>query len=168
MVRPLLSMGAFVGGVLWVIKGSAILLGYPQPAYLFEVAPLLFALVALGLARWMPPGRARNIAVLLAATAGVLCLAAVASYLVSGEVLGPALGLGVLGLTVALAIVGRALRDRSRALGAAAFVLGAGTVPAVMVGGALATIDERLLEVPIVLLGAMWMATAGALVHVDP
>lgn len=165
MLTPLLATGAFVGGLFWVIKGGAILLGYRQPDYVFEVAPFLFALVTLGLARWVPRSRARNVAVSLAATAVVLCLVAVASYLVSGDVLGLGLGFGVLTMTIALVIVGLSLRGGGRALGALPFVLGAGTIPAVIVGGALSMIDERLLEVPIVVLGSMWMALGVALVR---
>ena len=52
MARSLVRLGgvaAIVGGLLWIIKGGAILLSGDQPRYVFEVAPLCFASGLLGL-----------------------------------------------------------------------------------------------------------------------
>ena len=49
------------------------------------------------------------------------------------------------------------------------FWTGAGTLPALAVGGALAEIDERLLEIPLVCVGLAWMRvgwTCGSVVIV--
>lgn len=162
---PWLAAAALVGGLLWVVKGAAILLGYGQPEHAFEVAPLLFALVTLGLARWLPPDRARRFGVILAVTAVLGCLVAAVASIAAGDVLGPDLLTGVVTLTAALVIVGPALRRSSAALGGLALLLGMGTIPAMLVGGAISAIDERLLEVPIVAIGLGWIAVGLALLR---
>ncbi len=86
-VIPWLAGAALLGGLLWAFKGGAILLGDHQPEYAFEVAPLLFALVTLGLARWVPPSRARRVGVVLAVTAVLGCLVAAVSSVVAGGAL---------------------------------------------------------------------------------
>lgn len=162
---PLLAGAAIVGGLLWVVKGGAILLGYGQPEYAFEIAPLLFALVTLGLTRWLPRNRARRVATVLAVTAVSACLVAAVSSVVAGHVLGPDLGIGVLAVTAALVVLGLRLRGRDVAVGGLSLLLGVGTLPAVIVGGALSAIDERLLEVPIVVIGVVWITLGVALLQ---
>lgn len=151
----MVSVGGVVGGMLWVFKGSAILLGHGQPDHAFEAAPLLFAVATLGLARLAPRGRARRVGTVLAVAAVLSCLVAAISSVRYGGVLGPDLGLGVLAMTVALVVVGWPLRRSD--VGGLPFTLGVGTIPAVPVGGALSVINERLLEVPIVLIGLVWI-----------
>lgn len=167
MLIPLLAGAAVVGGVLWVVKGGAILLGYGQPEYAFEVAPLMFALVTLGLTRWLPRSRARRVATVLAATAVGACLVAAVSSVSAGHVLGPDLGVGVLAVTAALVVVGLRLRGTGVAVGGLPLLLGVGTIPAVVVGGALSAIDERLLEVPIVVIGLVWVTIGLALLRLS-
>lgn len=156
-MRPWLAAASLVGGLLWVFKGGAILLGYGQPEHVFEVAPLLFALVTLALARSVPPSRARRSGVALALTAVLGCLVAAMSSVVAGNVLGPDLLTGVVSMTAALVVSGLALLRSRAALGGLAFALGVGTIPAMLLGGALSTIDERLLEVPVVAIGLIWI-----------
>lgn len=151
-----------------MFKGAAILLGFGQPEYAFEVAPLLFALATLGLARWVPRSRVRRVGTVLAITAVLSCLVAALSAAVSGGVLGPDLGIGVLTMTAALVVLGVPIRHSGLAVGGLPFMLGVGTIPAVLVGGALSTIDERLLELPIVLIGLAWIAVGLALVRERP
>lgn len=152
------AAAALLGGSLWILKGGVILLGYDQPPHAFEVAPLLFALATVGLARRSPPSRARLGGVVLAAVGVVASLVAAVSSLATGDVVGPDLLVGVLATTAALVVLGIALRRRGAAVGRYALLLGVGTVPAVVAGGALSFVDERLLEVPIVALGLGWVA----------
>lgn len=160
---PWLAAAALVGGLLWVVKGAAILLGYGQPEHAFEVAPLMFALVTLGLARRVPP--ARRSGVVLAMTAVLGCVVAAVASIAAGDVLGPDLLMGVVTMTAALVIVGSALRRSGAAHGGVALLLGVATIPAMLVGGAISAIDERLLEVPVVAIGLVWIALGLALLR---
>ena len=55
-------------------------------------------------------------------------------------------------------LIGQLTLERSgRAPGPLTFWIGVGTLPALAVGGALAEIDERLLEIPLVCLVLAWM-----------
>lgn len=114
---------------------------------------MLFALVTLGLASGVPPSRAGRVGIALAVTALLGCLVAAVSSVVTGNVLGPDLALGMVTMTVALAISGLALLRSGAAVGAFPLLLGLATIPATLVGGALSTADERLLEVPILAIG---------------
>lgn len=165
IVTGLLATAALVGGMLWVFKGGAVLLRYDQPEHAFEVAPLLFALVTLGLAPRVPPSRARRIGIVLAVTAVLGGLIAAASSVVTGSVLGAGLLTGTVTMTAALVIVGLGLRRSGTAVGRLLLVLGLGTIPAIAAGGALSLLDERLLEAPIVAIGLVWIAVGLALVR---
>ena len=59
--------------------------------------------------------------------------------------------------SLALLIGQLALARSGRAPAPLAFWIGVGTLPALAVGGALAEIDERLLEIPLVCVGLAWM-----------
>jgi len=157
VLRPWLGCAALIGGLLWVFKAGAILLGHGQPEHVFEVAPLLFALVTLGLANWVPTSRARRVGIPLAVTAVLGCLVAAVWSVVAGNVLGPDLAIGMVTMTVALVISGLALLRSGAAVGGSPLLLGIATIPAILVGGALSTIDERLLEVPILAIGLGWI-----------
>lgn len=76
---------------------------------------------------------------------------------VAGNVLGPDLAIGMVTMTVALVISGLALLRSGAAVGGSPLLLGIATIPAILVGGALSTIDERLLEVPILAIGLGWI-----------
>lgn len=162
--RAAMATSAAVGGAFWVIKAVAVLAGAAQPRSVFELAPLGFAVATLLLAFELRPGDRR-------APVAVGVLAVVASAvaggwdLLTGQVLGPALLTGVVGMLVALGLAGHRLRraDPEDRAARTALVLAVATVPIVVAGGALAVIDERLLEVPILLLGLAWLAFAGVL-----
>lgn len=154
---------AIVGGALWVFKGGAILLGHDQPPYAFEVAPLGFAIATLGLTRWLPTTRRRRIVTGLTVMAVTFCMVAAVATVVFGGVLGPDLGIGVLATTAALILLGMPLRRSDHLALRLPFLVGVGTIPLMLVGGALAVFDERLLELPIVLLGGLWIVLGAGL-----
>ena len=163
-----LTGAAVVGGLLWVFKGGVILLGYGQPEHAFEVAPLLFALVTLGLARQAPLRGAGRVGVAALAVVAVLCcLVAAVSSVVTGDVLGPDLLAGMVTMTAALVVAGLSLRRTDPRLGGLVLLLGTAMIPVMAVGGALSLVDERLLEVAVVAIGLAWMAVAGALLPFD-
>lgn len=93
------------------------------------------------------------------------CLVAVVASIATGDVLGPDLLMGVVTMSAALMIVGSALRRSGAAYGGVALFLGVATIPAMLVGGAISTIDERLLEVPVVAIGLVWITLGLDLIH---
>lgn len=127
---------------------------------MFEVAPLFFgvALTALALTSDLRgPRRATAIALgLLTVTAGVL--AGVTEAV--GQVWGPAIAASSLALIAGLLVLGRRASSVPHAF---AWWIGLSYVPALVVGGLLSAIHERLLEVSILTLGLMWLWLGGIL-----
>ena len=63
-------------------------------------------------------------------------------------------------------LIGQMTLPRSgQAPAAMTFWTGVGTLPALAVGGALAEIDERLLEIPLVCVGLAWMRVGWVTLH---
>lgn len=162
--RVVMAAAAAVGGALWVGKAGAILAGRQQPDHLFETAPVAFALVALVLSLEIRPAAARRVPLALAVVALLSSVLAAGWDLVTGEVLGPALMLGVLTMLVGLGLAGRRARGGRYGDRVPRWAVGiaVATVPLVVAGGVLAMrTTERALEVPILLLGLAWLALAG-------
>ena len=150
------GLAAMVGGLMWVVKGGAILLTGQQPPVVFESAMPLFAVGLLGLHARLDGrgGRLGKAGVLVAyaavASAAIVFMAPLAPfYAVAG--FGPFLGLVLLGSATLRA---RVFRPPWSALPLA---MGLGVPLLILAGGALAMISERLLEIPIVLVGLAWM-----------
>ena len=145
-----------VGGLLWVVKGGAILLIGQQPPAVFEAAMPLFAVGLLGLharldGRGGPLGKAGVLVAYgaLAAAAFVLMAPIAPFYVAAG--FGPFLGLVLLGSATLRA---RVFHPPWSALPLAT---GLGGPLLILAGGGLSLMSERLLEVPIVLVGLAWM-----------
>ncbi len=150
------GLAAMVGGLLWVVKGGSILLTGQQPPVVFEAAMPLFAVGLLGLhARLEGRGGSLGKAGVLVAyaalaAAGLLLVAPLPPfYAVAG--FGPFLGLVLVGSATLQA---RTLPPPWSALPLA---LGLGGPLLILAGGGLALMGERLLEIPIVLVGVAWM-----------
>lgn len=161
------GVAAVLGGLAWAVKGAMILVGLDQPPLLFEAAPVLFGIALLGVAySSRPPSRRRKASLGLAAVSVLAGLAALVSDLV-GEVAGVALAVSSLTLLMGLL----ALPRDGRRPAPLAWWIGVATVPALVVGGILSALDERLLEVPLVCLGLAWMVVGwtalrpGAVTH---
>ena len=154
------GVAAFLGGLAWTLKGSVILAGGDQPPLLFEAAPALFGVGLLSIAYCTKRDRRRDVALALSAVATLAGLAALVSDMV-GEVAGAALATSSVALLLGLLTLGR----RGRWPAPLAWGIGLAMVPALLVGGALSAIDERLLELPLVCLGVGWMAVGWAMLR---
>jgi len=155
------GVAALLGGLAWTLKGLVILAGGHQPPLLFEAAPALFGVGLLSIAySVMVPSRRRTAALWLAAAASIAGLAALVSDLV-GDVAGEALAISSLALLFGLLMLARSRPWPARL----AWWIGVAMVPALVVGGMLSEIDERLLEIPLVFLGMAWMAVGAAMLH---
>jgi hypothetical protein len=150
------GVAAMVGGLMWVVKGGSILLTGQQPPVVFEAAMPLFAVGLLGLharldGRGGPLGKAGVLVAYTAlASAAIALMAPLAAFLaVAG--FGPFLGLVLLGSATLQA---RVFLPPWSALPLA---MGLGGPLLLLAGGGLALISERMLEIPIVLVGLAWM-----------
>lgn len=156
----LAGVAAGIGGLAWTVKAAVILATGGQPPLLFEAAPLFFgaALTALALSSDLQ-GRRRTAAIAL----GLLTIAAGAVAGVTEaveQVWGPAIAVSSLALIAGLLLLGRRASSVPHRF---AWWIGASILPALVVGGLLSAINERLLEVSILTLGLMWLRLAGLL-----
>lgn len=169
-----------MGGACWVIKGMAILVSGDQPPFLFEIAPVFLLAGLLGLRARLGAKGGRM------ATAGVVALGlaallGLATWLLSvaaddfrttgsEEEFQPTLLLAFIALLTGLVLLGLVTR-RTQALGDRWSILPLALVIAApvigIVGGALETINERLLEIPLVLYGFGWMGLGYALISTE-
>jgi hypothetical protein len=157
-----------LGGVAWFGKAAAILATGEQPPLLFEFAPMLFGFGLLGLRLRLTPSRSWLTrtggwfaAVALILSGGDLALGAAEEGAFSSLTLATSLA-----VLAALILLGVPTRRRAALPGVARVLpltLGVATFPLLAVGGALEVIDERLLEVPFLLLAAGWIWLGAAL-----
>lgn len=150
------GLAAMVGGLMWVVKGGAILLTGQQPPAVFEAAMPLFAVGLLGLharldGRGGPLGKVGALVAYAALAAGAIVLMAPLApfYAVAG--FGPFLGLVLLGSATLQA------RVFPPPWSALPLAMGLGGPLLILAGGGLALMSERLLEIPIMLVGLAWM-----------
>ncbi len=172
------AAAAVLGGAAWVLKAGLVLATGDEPRAIFGLGLVAFVLALLGLWSVVAPagGRAARVGGILAAVtafAGVLALIVRA---VGGEDIEPADGeitlltpfvtVASFGMFLALIALGLAVR-RSRAFPHAAawlpLAMGLSAVPLLWAAGVLETVNERLVEVPIAILGLAWMGLGGAL-----
>jgi hypothetical protein len=150
------GLAAMVGGLMWVIKGRTILLTGQQPPVVFEAAMILFAVGLLGLharldGRGGSLGKARVLVTYAALASAAIVLMAPLSPFFAVAGFGTFLGLVLLG---SAALQARVFPPPWSAL---PLVMGLGSPLLILVGGGLAPISERLLEIPIVMVGLAWM-----------
>ncbi len=178
LLRRCAAGAAVIGGAAWTVKAGVTLATGDEPAFAFAVGSALFPFALLGL--WSivrrVDGRAARIGGVLAAAAAVSVVLATLVRAVGGSavegsedevtVLTPFAAIAGLGTFAALLALGVAVR-RARALAAGwAFLpwaMGVAAIPLLVIGGALETVNERLLELPIALLGLGWIALGIAL-----
>lgn len=154
------GFAAVAGGLAWIVKGGMILAVGVQPPLLFELGPALFAVGLLAVfLRLEPRGRIRQAGAVLAAFAVIAGAVSLVAPVDDGD-FSLALLVSSVALIAGLTLLGVAARRESLfgpgAASSLPLYLGLGTIPALMVGGGLAVIHERLLEIPVVLLGVLW------------
>ena len=159
------GLAAIVGGLMWVVKGGSILLTGQQPPVVFEAALPLFAVGLLGLharldGRGGTLGKAGVLVAYAALAAAAIALVAPLPpfYAVAG--FGPFLGLMLLGGATLQAGV------FPPPWSALPLAMGLGAPLLILAGGGLALISERLLEIPIVLVGLARMLLGYSVVAV--
>lgn len=172
------AAAAVVGGAAWILKAGLTLATGNEPPAAFAIGLALFPFALLGL--WSlvrdAPGRSAQIGGSLAAAAAISVVVAVLVRAIGGAdvepredeitVLTPFMALAGFGTFAALFALGIAVR-RDGALAARyaglPWGMGMATVPLLILGGALEAVDERLLELPIALLGLGWLILGVAL-----
>ena len=168
---------AVVGGAMWAAKGLAILATGEQPPLLFEIPLVLFPVGLLGLharmrghtGRLRAAGGVVSVIALVAGAAAVVILSVdpdaegvVPGVAIAGSALATVAGLVLLGLVARRAEIFRPPWHRLPLL------LGIATpLLFTVVGGVLAAINERLLEVPLVLAAAAWVRLGTLIAAVD-
>ncbi len=160
------AVAAALGGAAWLIKAVAILATGDQPPLVFEVAPLMFALALLGM-RAMLGARPQECtgvvggwAAAVAAALAVASLAMTFGASSSGEGFSPltfSTFLCVLGGLILIGLASRHRTELARPVRVLPLLLGVFTFPLVAVGGVLEAVNERLLELPLVVLGLAWI-----------
>jgi hypothetical protein len=177
-VRQLLvvsGVSALLGASLVAYKGVAILATGNQPDHTFEIAPFFFGLSALTLVHALMSDLRRPRWLLatfgwLAASAGAV--AAIAHFVGREDDFGD-LGylVNFVSIVVLLFLIGRDIR-RKRLLGTWSFappLLAWTLVLLIPVGAVLESIDERLLEIPLLGVAVGWtMLGVGALTTSRP
>ena len=163
-VRRSAGVAAVLAGLCWLVKSMAVLAAGTQPGLVFELAPALQTLAVAGLAFAFPAGAVRRTVALLALLAGMAT--AGLAVLMPGHV---AVNVAILAATLlvlaALFLVGGAVH-KQKVLGRWSRLprrLAFWTVPLVLAGGLLSMVNERLLEVPLLLLGLGWLWLGGLL-----
>ena len=160
----LAGVAALIGGLLWIVKSLSILIADKQPDFVFEVAPLFFAIATIGVVlvwednQGSPRQNVRTFAFVGVVAGGV----AAGTYVAGGDELlfGVAIATAVILVIGLLGYTGRDLR-RDQALGrwsALPLALALSFLLAIPVGGVLEGLNERLLEIPLLLIGIGWVA----------
>lgn len=150
------GLAAVIGGLMWVVKGASILLTGNQPPFIFEAAMPLFAVGVVGLGarlgeRRGPLGTAGVVLAYVAATSAVVAFATELAPFIAVAGFGPFLGLILVGSANLQA------RIFPSPWSALPLGIGLGGPVLILAGGGLALINERLLEVPLVMVGFAWM-----------
>ena len=142
------------GAALLAVKSMAILMTGDQPPLLFEVSPLFLGLGVLLLAPALDLAGSRKRIVQVLGLISLLAGAISAVTELTGEVWGPGIGTATLAAIAGAVVSGWRPGDdrRKRAL----VLVGLVVLPALILGGVLSEIDERLLEIGLLAYAAAW------------
>jgi hypothetical protein len=174
----LAAPAAVTGGAAWAVKAVVTLATGDEPPGAFAVGLALLPFALLGL-WWLVRGsntRAARIGGALSAAAAASVVVAIVVRVVGGAdveggegevtALTPFVamaGFGTVAALVALGLVARRTAALGRSLSSLPLAMGLAALPLLLAGGALETLDERLLEVPIALLGIGWIGLGAAM-----
>lgn len=156
---------AIIGGLMWVVKGMSILITGVQPPVLFEAALPFFGVGLLGLAARLGEergalGKAGVVVACVVMASAVAAFVTAAPPLIAVAGFGPFLGLILLGsATLQARIFPSAWSALPLAMGLSGPIL-------ILGGGGLAMVHERLLEIPLVLVGIAWMLQGYSVLNV--
>ena len=119
-----------------------------------QVAPLFFAVTvtSLGLAS-DGVGTHRRAAVLALGCIGAIAATVAVTTEIAGNLWGPSIAVAVLAVVAGLLLLDRRRSSTDRL----AWWIGAVLLPAVLLGGALTVVDEKLLELPLAFIAALWI-----------
>ena len=179
VVARLAAAAAALGGVAWTLKAGVVLATGDEPPGAFAVGLVLFPFALLGLwsllgrAGERPAARVGGFLAAIAAACGVLALLVRAA---GGEGVEPAedevtlltpfitgAGAGTLLALVALGVAVRRTTALAPSYASLPLTMGLAIAPLLIVGGALESVSERLIELPVALLGLGWIGLGIAL-----
>jgi hypothetical protein len=162
-----------IGGLCWAVKAVSLMIATVQPPVVYEIAPLFFPVAVAGLAGLLTGRRSRLVPAGLA-IAALAELAAVVSVLglffgppdwtPSGStvtVLTPFITVAALGSFLGLLLVGIVTRRTGALPGrwkSLPLFLAVTAIPLLASSAVLQAINERLFELPTLLIGLEWMA----------
>lgn len=157
-MRRLGGVAAVLGGLAWAVKAGSVLAGGAQPRYLAEFAPAAHGLALVAMAWALRCGPVARAVALAAFGTGAM---AAWTYAATPEhwLYNLAMFAATVLVVVALVLVGRTVGRRA-ALGRWSRLpgrIGLSTLPLILAGGLLSSVDERLLELPVLLLGLAWL-----------
>ena len=178
VLRRCAAAAAIFAGGAWIIKAGLALATGNEPAAAFAIGLGLFPFALLGL--WSlvraVPGRSAQLGGTLAAAAASSVVLATLVRAVGGAdvepsedeitALTPFIALAGFGTFAALLVLGIAVRRVGALPGRYAslpWAMGLAAIPLLIFGGALETLNERLLELPVALLGLGWVMLGVAL-----
>ncbi len=178
VLRRCAASAAVIAGGAWIIKAGLTLATGNEPTAAFAIGLALFPFALLGLWSLVGAvgGRSAQLGGLLAAAAAISVVLAALVRAVGGAdvepsedeitALTPFIALAGFGTFAALFVLGIAVRRAGALPGRYALLpwaMGLATIPLLILGGALEAVSERLLELPIALLGLGWVMLGVAL-----
>jgi len=152
--RVFSGLALLIGALLIGIKSVAILATGDQPPLLFEISPFFFALGVLGLAPALDLPNPRRRVVPALGLIALLAAATAAITELTDEVFGPALAVATLAAIAGALLSGwHAGGDPTKR---ALVLIAIAVVPAILIGGILAEVNERLLEIGLLGYALAW------------
>jgi hypothetical protein len=106
-------------------------------------------------------GTHRQTAVLALECIGAIAATVAATTEIAGNLWGPSIAVAVLAVVAGLLLLDRRRRPTDRL----AWWIGAVLLPAVLLGGVLTVVNERLLELPLAFIAALWIWLGGLLLR---